>query len=152
MCAASRKGLLVSRKPWTRLLLDAVETGQVNARDLPLDLVRRMTMHKDDDIAASSPSTGAKWQGATTARCKNRSPAFEHVIRKAKARLPGKKHFLATCAKCTRSRPGRQHRPELTTYKRDDLSTMLLHIVNPSAEIREGFETHLVVTGHGRGP
>ena len=27
---------------------------------------------------------------------------------------------------------------------------MLLHIVNPSAEIREGFETHLIVTSDGR--
>src|SRR5207244_12983185 len=27
---------------------------------------------------------------------------------------------------------------------------MRLHLVNPSAEIREGFETHLVVTGDGR--
>jgi putative heme-binding domain-containing protein len=38
----------------------------------------------------------------------------------------------------------------LTAYKRDDLGTMLLNIVNPSAEIREGFETHLVVTTDGR--
>ena len=40
--------------------------------------------------------------------------------------------------------------PDLTTYRRDDLETMLLNIVNPSAEIREGFATHIVSMTDGR--
>ena len=40
--------------------------------------------------------------------------------------------------------------PELTTYKRDDLDTMLLSIVNPNAEIREGYASYVVATRDGR--
>jgi putative heme-binding domain-containing protein len=38
----------------------------------------------------------------------------------------------------------------LTTYRRDDLETMLLNIINPNAEIREGFSTSVVATTDGR--
>jgi len=38
----------------------------------------------------------------------------------------------------------------LTSYKRDDLQTMLVNIINPSAEIREGYENHLVETKDDR--
>ena len=40
--------------------------------------------------------------------------------------------------------------PDLTTYKRDDLRGMLLNVVNPSAEIREGFENYIARTADGR--
>ena len=40
--------------------------------------------------------------------------------------------------------------PDLTTYRRDDLETMLLNIVNPSAEIREGYTTSIVAMTDGR--
>ena len=40
--------------------------------------------------------------------------------------------------------------PDLTPFKRDDVPQLLLHIVNPSAEIREGYENHVVLTESGR--
>ena len=40
--------------------------------------------------------------------------------------------------------------PDLTTFRRDDLDTMLLSIVNPSAEIREGYVTYSIATEDGR--
>ena len=53
---------------------------------------------------------------------------------------PGKQIFDRTCASChTLFGQGGKVGPDLTTYRRDDLDTMLLNIVNPSAEIREGF-------------
>jgi putative heme-binding domain-containing protein len=45
---------------------------------------------------------------------------------------------------------GGQIGPDLTAYKRDDLQAMLVNVVNPSAEIREGFENFLVATADGR--
>ena len=40
--------------------------------------------------------------------------------------------------------------PDLTTYRRDDLENILLNIVNPSAEIREGYTTSIVAMTDGR--
>jgi putative heme-binding domain-containing protein len=40
--------------------------------------------------------------------------------------------------------------PDLTPFKRDDVPHLLLHIINPNAEIREGFESSVVITESGR--
>ena len=40
--------------------------------------------------------------------------------------------------------------PDLTRYQRDDLPTMLVSILDPSAEIREGYENVVVKTRDGR--
>jgi putative heme-binding domain-containing protein len=38
----------------------------------------------------------------------------------------------------------------LTSYKRDDIQSMLLNVVDPSLEIREGYTNHAVYTLDGR--
>ena len=40
--------------------------------------------------------------------------------------------------------------PDLTPYQRDNLGTMLISIVNPNAEIREGFACQIVTTTGGQ--
>ena len=40
--------------------------------------------------------------------------------------------------------------PDLTPFARDNLERMLVSIINPGLEIREGFENHLVLTADGR--
>ena len=63
----------------------------------------------------------------------------------------GKEIFTSTCAKCHRLfDSGGEIGPDLTPYKRDDLARVLLNIVDPNTEIREGFETWLAVTEDGR--
>jgi len=63
----------------------------------------------------------------------------------------GKQLYANSCGKCHRLfEEGGRIGPELTSYKRDDLRRMLLNVVNPSAEIREGFENYVAVTGDGR--
>ncbi len=64
---------------------------------------------------------------------------------------PGKAIFDRQCARChTLFGKGGKVGPDLTTYRRDDLETMLLNIVNPSAEIREGYTTSIIATTDGR--
>ena len=64
---------------------------------------------------------------------------------------PGKQIFDQQCARChTLFSKGGNVGPDLTTYRRDDLETMLLNIVNPSAEIREGYVDHVVSLTDGR--
>jgi putative heme-binding domain-containing protein len=40
--------------------------------------------------------------------------------------------------------------PELTSYNRNQLRLMLMAVINPSAEVREGYETLTVATVDGR--
>ena len=63
----------------------------------------------------------------------------------------GKQLFSQKCAQChTLFGEGGRVGPDLTSYKRDDLHVMLLSIVQPSAEIREGYTTYIALTDDGR--
>ena len=63
----------------------------------------------------------------------------------------GQKLFSASCAACHKLfGQGGQIGPDLTTFKRDDLDNMLLNVVNPNAQIREGYENYFVTTKDGR--
>jgi putative heme-binding domain-containing protein len=63
----------------------------------------------------------------------------------------GKLLYAQTCAKChILFEEGGRIGPNLTTYKRDDVSRILMNIVNPSAEVREGFESYMILTDEGR--
>src|SRR5262249_30101983 len=141
-----------SRKGWARQLLEAVEAGRVKREAVPLEVVRRLTVHRDATIDRLVARHWGQVQGATTEAMRKKTDHYERGLRgDAGNPDPGKNLFEAQCARChTLFGRGGQVGPDLTAYKRDDLPTMLLSIVNPSAEIREGFETHLAVTQDGR--
>ena len=64
---------------------------------------------------------------------------------------PGKQLFDQQCLRChTLFGKGGSVGPDLTTYRRDDLATMLLNIVNPSTVIQEGYATLIVSLVDGR--
>jgi putative heme-binding domain-containing protein len=149
---AAAQTLLSSRKTWALQLLQAVDAGQIDKVSLPPDLVRRITGHRDERIAKLVSKHWGRVDGETTEEMKKQIDRLEGVLRAGTGSpYAGKKLFNDTCSKChTLFGKGGQVGPDLTTFKRDDLSNMLLHVVNPSAEIREGFETLLVSTTDGR--
>jgi putative heme-binding domain-containing protein len=77
-------------------------------------------------------------------------------IRAILAQAPGDPYageaiFTARCAACHQLfHKGGRIGPDLTPYQRDDLGTMLPSILDPGAEIREGFASYLVTTRDGR--
>ena len=63
----------------------------------------------------------------------------------------GRALYRESCAKChTLFEEGADIGPNLTSYQRDNIESMLLNVVNPGAEIREGFETSIVITVDGQ--
>jgi putative heme-binding domain-containing protein len=117
-----------------------------------LDTARKLTVFRDDRIAQSIAKHWGTIEGATTAEMQRQIERLRDVVAAGSGSpYPGKKLFKATCAKCHRLfGDGGQIGPDLTSYKRDDVANMLIHIVNPSAEVREGFETYQALTDDGR--
>ncbi|MBS0210203.1 MAG: ThuA domain-containing protein [Planctomycetes bacterium] len=146
------QSLLVGRKRWAIDLLAAVDRDQIPARGIPLDVVRKLTVHRDETIAAGVAKHWGKIDGATTAQMQTRIAQLRDTLESGNGTpYEGKKLFTTTCAKCHQLfGQGGQIGPDLTSFKRDDLSNMLVNIVNPSAEVREGFETYQAVTNDGR--
>jgi len=63
----------------------------------------------------------------------------------------GKKLFTESCGVCHKLfGKGGEIGPDLTIYQRGDLPNLLLNVVNPNAEIREGYESFNVETSDGR--
>lgn len=149
---AVAQSLLSSRPIWASQLLDAIESEQIKRDAVTQDTVWRLQSIKDESIVARTKRVWGDARGATPAELKERVARYEVAIREDKGDpYAGKKLFTATCAKCHRLfASGGDIGPDLTSYKRDDLTRMLLNVADPSAEIREGFETWLAITEDGR--
>ena len=75
----------------------------------------------------------------------------EVVAKSAGSPYRGRPIFKQRCASChILFHSGGKIGPDLTDYQRDDLETMLSSIVDPDAEIREGYEGFSVKTNDDR--
>ena len=144
--------VLVSRKDWSRAMLEAVERGVIDPAAIPNDTVQKMTVHKDERIAELVRKHWSDVQGASTDEMKQQIERLSRVLDSETGNpYAGEQLFVESCGKCHRLfHQGGHIGPDLTQYKRDDTLRMLLNVVNPSAEIREGFENYMVLTDDGR--
>jgi len=145
-------GLLVSRASWTLRLLEAVEDGRLPADRIPAETVRKMLRHDDARIAKAVRNHWGELTGATTEEMRAQMRELGEMLTVASGNpYVGKSLYQQTCGKCHRLfDEGGDIGPDLTSYQRDDLDALLLAIVNPSAEIREGFETYVALLEDGR--
>ncbi len=142
---------LASRVPWSLELLKAVQSGNVLAAIVPTDLAHRLRNHKEKSVSELAAKLLPKPAPV--------SPQFQKRIDEVAAILKagtgnpyaGEATFNERCAGCHKLMfKGGNIGPDLTTYQRDNLGTMLISIVNPNAEIREGFQYYSVETKDGR--
>jgi putative heme-binding domain-containing protein len=149
---AASLSLLASRSAWTKQLLQAVDAGKVARESIPPDALRKFLLHRDEKIQELVRKNFGDIKGATTAEMRKEIDRLVKIVRGGEGEpYEGKKLFDLTCAKCHQLyNKGGDFGPDLTSYKRDDVDNMMLHIVNPSAEIREGYENYMVVTTDGR--
>jgi putative heme-binding domain-containing protein len=144
--------LLSSRSSWSKQLLESLDKGKIAKDSLPPEMVRKLLLHRDDTIQALVKKHWGEVKGATTAEMRKE---VDRLLAIAKAPggdpYPGRKLFNNTCGKChVLYGKGGDIGPDLTAAKRDDIDNMMVHIVNPSAEIREGYETYHILTDDGR--
>jgi len=146
------ESLLVNRREWSRQLVLAVDAGSVAAKSLPLPTLRKLLLHRDDEIAKLVKKNWGEVKGATTAQMNKEIDRLIPIVAQGKGDpYVGKKLYTAKCANCHALHAnGGFVGPDLTPFKRDDVQHLLLHIINPNAEIREGYESSVVVTESGR--
>jgi putative heme-binding domain-containing protein len=145
------QALLASRATWALQFVQAVDTGKIDKAAVPLEAVRKLLLHPGDKIQELIRKHWGEIKGATTAEMRREIDRLVQVVRASQGDpYAGRKLFDASCGKCHQLfGKGGDVGPDLTPYKRDDVETLMLHIVNPSAEIREGFENNLVLTTDG---
>jgi putative heme-binding domain-containing protein len=144
--------MLASRRDWARRLVAAVDAGKVPAESVTLATVRQLLLYRDGQIGDLVHKHWGDVKGATTAQM---LAEIDRLARAAGERAAdpyaGKKLFTAKCATChSLHGQGGNVGPDLTPFNRADHPNLLLHVINPSAEIREGYESFVVETKSGR--
>jgi putative heme-binding domain-containing protein len=149
---AAAQNLLVSRRPWAARFLAAIESRAIDAQTVPREVVEKLLLLGDTKITARATRLFGPIHTATSAELRAQIDRLATTVRAGSGvPKPGKQIFDQQCARChTLFGKGGKVGPDLTTYRRDDLETMLLNIVNPGAEIREGFAASLIATTDGR--
>ena len=144
--------LLSSRPAWSMLVMETFAAGKIPRAAFSSDILERLRQHSDEPLAALL----AKHFPATPPAARETLRPRIEQVRGIIAAQPGDPYkgeplFTAKCAVChTLFFKGGKVGPDLTSYQRDDLGTMLISIVDPNAEIRDGFQNFLVATKDGR--
>ena len=145
--------LMASRRVWSDRLLSVIEQQPLMVNAIPEDAVLRLTLHEDDGLRKR---VARLWPNLSSTAV-NREAEVVRVTRILNERdqhadpYRGRELFTASCAKCHQLfRRGGKIGPNLTAYRRDDLLRMAVHVVDPSREIREGFQDWTAITDDGR--
>jgi len=144
--------VLTSRTEWSRVFFGLLESGALKPADVSPEAIARLHEQSDQKIQGLVSKFFPK--KATALRADTRL-AVERILAKLKAGpgnpYAGEPIFDQRCASCHQLfHKGGHIGPNLTMYQRDDLGTMLPSVLDPSAEIREGFLNYVVETKDGR--
>ncbi len=156
---ATAQTLLASRSAWALIFARSIHTNGISwsgfgikPQTIPLTIVRKLKQHPNPELQALLEKHWPTTRVPTTIEMENKIVQFARTIRTSTGDpYQGRTLFQTTCANCHKLfSQGAEVGPDLTVHNRADLESMLLAIVNPSAEIREGFENYSVETKDGR--
>jgi putative heme-binding domain-containing protein len=146
------ESMLSSRSEWSLAFLRAVGDGRLEQADVSEQALRRMLMHDDDRIRDLIHARWGQVTGATTAQMSREADRIRQILSSGSGNpKQGKVQYRQLCGRCHYLfDEGGQIGPDLTPFVRSDVERVLQNIINPSLEIREGFENHVLITTDGR--
>lgn len=144
--------LLTSRATWSVALLHGLEAKRIDSALLPPDIADRLRQSKDKSVSELASKILPRAPVATTAALQQRITEVEAILKRVPGNpYAGETHFNQRCAACHKLFfKGGNVGPDLTAYQRDNLGTLLISILNPNAEIREGYAYVDIETTDGR--
>lgn len=142
--------VMLSRNDWTVQLAKALSKNMIDS--VPPNVADRLRTHADEEVR----KLVAKKLGIATVVT---NEGANEEIRRIRDLLgegtgnpyAGEAAFNIRCGACHKLfHKGGNIGPDLTPYQRGNLDTLLLSVVNPNAEVREGFEYVSLDTTDGR--
>ncbi|MFN9721012.1 MAG: PVC-type heme-binding CxxCH protein, partial [Planctomycetota bacterium] len=146
------EAMLVSRAAWSKQLLNAIDAGIVSPSIMTDSGVRKLQLHQDPAIEDSIRRHWGELSGLSPAEAQQEISRIRTALDLGSGNpRNGKPIFMQNCGRChLLFEEGGKIGPDLTPFDRNNLDRMMSSIVNPSLEIREGFENHVVLTTDGR--
>jgi len=149
---AAAHTLLSTRKEWATAWLKAVDSGRVAKPSFTPDAVQKLLRFNDAALADLVRKHYGDVQPRTSAELQKEIDRLYGLLQTGTGNpKAGRELFRQHCAKChTLFKEGQDIGPDLSSYQRNDLNSLLLSTVNPSAEIREGYVGFFVETKAGQ--
>ncbi|QEG01645.1 Cytochrome c [Stieleria maiorica] len=143
---------LASRASWADRLLEEVIQWRVRVPEVPEDVIQRLRTYDDPTFVARVEQAFGK---AVTVSSAEKIAEIERLTdllsHSAGDPEAGKKHFMSKCGTCHKLfGEGKTIGPPLDGYERGSLKFWLPAIIEPSLEIREGFQSYMALTDDGR--
>lgn len=149
---SATQGILASRPQWHNALVELLENKVIAAGDLSVEAWTRLR-------ASTNPALAQRLAPFAPRSPVKLGPALREEAERIRGALAqgsgspyaGEPIFLERCAGCHQLfHKGGRVGPNLTAYQRDDLNTLLPSLLDPSAEIREGYRNFLATLKDGR--
>jgi putative heme-binding domain-containing protein len=145
--------LLAGRAKWAYELLNAIEkTKKISKADISEPLARRLKLLNDQGIEKAVDSFWPNVKLATSTEKDEAISRYAKLISSGKGDINnGRVLYMKNCGSCHRLfNEGGNIGPDLTGYERSNVNYFLLNIIDPNADIREGYVIHRVMTTDGR--
>ena len=144
--------LLTSRAAWAQVLLEAVDWGTVDRKDLPPDQVRRLALLHDPNVDALVTKLYGSMREQSPDEKKKAVERWKRVLASgAGDAAGGRKVFAATCGQCHAVQgEGNRIGPDLTGYDPRAPEFFLESTIDPNAVIRPEYAAFVVETTDGR--
>jgi putative heme-binding domain-containing protein len=133
-------------------LVDALAAGTIDASEIPSDVVERLRRHATPRVATAATGVFGPSKTTPISDLIQEVERIRDVIADGSGNpYAGESIYEQQCAACHKLfHKGGNVGPDLTPYQRGNLDTLLTSVVQPSAEIREGFEQVMLLTVDGR--
>ncbi|QDT06090.1 Cytochrome c [Rubripirellula lacrimiformis] len=144
--------VLASRPNWAMVMLTELNQWRLRRDQVPTDVVQQLRSYQGPEIVAAVEQAFGPDIASTGAE----AVAEMKRLRKILAEKPGnadagKLHFQKKCGTCHQLfGDGLKVGPPLDGYSRGDIPFWLIAIIQPNLEIREGFQSYMVLTEDGR--
>lgn len=144
--------VLLSRRMWARILLEAVDRGNIPAKDIAVDQLRPLAWHNDPQLDAL---VRRHWGTVAAGTPEEKLAEIRRLNNDLRAGvgdpLKGRELFRKQCATCHRLfGDGNVVGPDLTFANRKDRDYLLVSLIDPSAVIRKEYLSYVAQTTDGR--
>jgi len=145
--------LFAVRAGWANQLFIAIgETKRISKDDVSDQLARRLKLLSDTKISALADRYWPAVKLSSSSEKNDALAKYSKLIKSGSGDIKnGRILYLANCGYCHRLfNEGGNIGPDLTGYERSNVNYFLLNIIDPNADIREGYGLHRIITIDGR--
>jgi putative heme-binding domain-containing protein len=143
---------LATRPSWAKALLREVTEWRLRPGDVPIDVVQQLRAYADPDIETLIETAFGKPIKLSSEEKLAEMQRLKTILASGTGDAnSGKQVFVKACATCHKLfGEGNQIGPTLDAYDRGNVNFWLIAMVEPSAEIREGYQSYAALTDDGR--